>query len=244
VADSIFLLNSYRDSIIDYIIKSPLENEGKYVYSDLGIILLQCIVEKLSGKSIDHFVTDHFYKPLGLWKTGYNPMEFENRAKIVPTENDTLFRKQLIHGFVHDPAAAMMNGVGGHAGVFSNARSLAVIMQMLLNKGEYGGKRYIKPATVDLFTSQAYIGSENRRGLIFDRPDPSKGVSGPTAMDASLRSFGHAGFTGTYAWADPDNQMVFIFLSNRVFPDSSNRKLASSNLRTQLMQLVYDAIKQ
>jgi beta-N-acetylhexosaminidase len=145
---------------------------------------------------------------------------------------------------VHDPAAAMMNGVGGHAGVFSNARSLAVIMQMLLNKGEYGGKRYIKPATVDLFTSQAYIGSENRRGLIFDRPDPSKGVSGPTAMDASLRSFGHAGFTGTYAWADPDNQMVFIFLSNRVFPDSSNRKLASSNLRTQLMQLVYDAIKQ
>lgn len=244
VADSLYVLDSFRDTILDRIVKSPLEKPGKYVYSDLGIILLQCIVEKLSGKTLDHFVTDHFYKPLGLWKTGYNPLDFESKSRIVPTEYDTAFREQLVHGFVHDPAAAMMNGVGGHAGVFSNARSLAVIMQMLLNKGEYTGKRYLKPGTIDLFTKQAYEDSDNRRALIFDRPDPSKGESGPAALGASLRSYGHSGFTGTYAWVDPEHDLIFIFLSNRVFPDASNKKLSASNLRTLLMQVAYDAMKQ
>lgn len=244
VADSLYVLDSFRDTILDRIVKSPLEKPGKYVYSDLGIILLQCIVEKLSGKTLDHFVTDNFYKPLGLWKTGYNPLDFESKSRIAPTEYDTAFREQLVHGFVHDPTAAMMNGVGGHAGVFSNARSLAVIMQMLLNKGEYAGKRYLKPETIDLFTKQAYEDSDNRRALIFDRPDPSKGESGPAALGASLRSYGHSGFTGTYAWVDPEHDLIFVFLSNRVFPDASNKKLSASNLRTHLMQVAYDAMKQ
>ena len=134
--------------------------------------------------------------------------------------------------------------MGGHAGVFSNAQSLAVIMQMLLNKGSYAGKQYLKPATVELFTSKAYPESNNRRGLVFDKPDLSKGVEGPSAMSASLASFGHSGFTGTYVWADPSNNLVYIFLSNRVYPDAHNNKLAKSNLRTRIQQIAYESMKQ
>ena len=175
---------------------------------------------------------------------GYHPTEWTSLSNIVPTEIDTSFRHQLVHGFVHDPAAAMMGGTAGHAGVFSNARSLAVIMQMLLNKGEYGGRRYIQPSTVDLFTTQAFPGSVNRRALLFDKPDTTKGLNGPSAPASSSQAFGHSGFTGTYAWADPQHQLVFIFLSNRVYPSAANNKLAHSNLRTLLMQKVYEAIKQ
>lgn len=244
VADSLFLLNAFRDTLQHRIAHTPLETPGRYVYSDLGIILLQWIVEKVTGKDLDHYVTDQFYTPLGLWKTGYNPLLFEDRKNIVPTEIDSVFRKQLIQGYVHDPTAAMLHGVGGHAGVFSSARSLAVLMQLLLNKGEYAGRRYIKPSTVNLFTAQAYPSTPNRRGLLFDRPDPAKGQAGPTALSASLKAFGHAGFTGTYAWADPEHELSFIFLSNRVYPVAGNNKLAAQNLRSRLMQLVYDAIQQ
>lgn len=244
VADKLYLKDSYKEQLLDEIAKSSLEKQGQFVYSDLGIILLQQVIEKVSGKSIDQLVTDVFYKPLGLWQMGYHPLAWKDAEKIVPTEIDTAFRKQLIKGDVHDPAAAMMGGVGGHAGVFSNAQSLAVIMQMLLNKGSYAGKQYLKPATVDLFTSKAYPESANRRGLVFDKPDLSKGVEGPSAMAASLSSFGHSGFTGTYAWADPANNLVYIFLSNRVYPDAHNNKLAKSNLRTRIQQIAYESMKQ
>ncbi len=244
VAEKLYLKDSYKEQLLDEVAKSPLEKQGQFVYSDLGIILLQQVIEKVSGKSIDHLVTDVFYKPLGLWQMGYHPLTWKNADKIVPTEIDTAFRKQLIKGYVHDPAAAMMGGVGGHAGVFSNAHSLAVIMQMLLNKGSYAGKQYLKPATVELFTSKAYPESANRRGLVFDKPDLSKGVEGPSAIAASLASFGHSGFTGTYAWADPSNNLVYIFLSNRVYPDAHNNKLAKSNLRTRIQQIAYESMKQ
>ncbi|MFN8153325.1 MAG: glycoside hydrolase family 3 N-terminal domain-containing protein [Bacteroidia bacterium] len=244
VAEGIYIADDYKDIIKEQILSSPLENPGKYVYSDLGLILLQWVVEKISGKEIDHFVYDNFYKPMGVWKMGYHPTEWTSLSNIVPTEIDTSFRHQLVHGFVHDPAAAMMGGTAGHAGVFSNARSLAVIMQMLLNKGEYGGRRYIQPSTVDLFTTQAFPGSVNRRALLFDKPDTTKGLNGPSAPASSSQAFGHSGFTGTYAWADPQHQLVFIFLSNRVYPSAANNKLAHSNLRTLLMQKVYEAIKQ
>lgn len=135
-----------------------------------------------------------------------------------------------------------MNGVGGHAGIFSSAQSLAVIMQLLLNNGEYGGKRYIKKETVRKFTSKAFPESANRRGLVFDKPDVTLGENGPTAIASSSFTFGHAGFTGTCAWADPQNGLVYIFLSNRVHPSASNNKLAKSNLRTAIMQVVYDAL--
>lgn len=244
VADQLYLKDTYKEELLEEIVKSPLEKQGQYVYSDLGIILLQQVIEKVSGKSLDHLVTDVFYKPLGLWQTGYLPLSWKDAEKIVPTESDTAFRKQLIRGYVHDPAAAMMGGVGGHAGVFSNAQSLAVIMQMLLNKGSYAGRQYLKPSTVEMFTSKAFPETGNRRGLVFDKPDLSKGEEGPSAMAASPASFGHSGFTGTYAWADPANNLVYVFLSNRVYPDALNNKLAKSNLRTRIQQIAYESMKQ
>lgn len=244
VADSLFITDDYRLEIRKQIMNEMVDPPGKYVYSDLGVILLQWIVEKVAGKELDHYVYDNFYKPMGLWRMGYHPKDWIEDKKIVPTERDTAFRHQLIKGYVHDPAAAMMGGTGGHAGVFANARSLAVIMEMLLNGGAYGGRQYIKPGTVELFTRQAFPGTLNRRALIFDKPDVSKGINGPSAPESSPMAFGHSGFTGTYAWADPKEELVFIFLSNRVYPDAGNNKLAQSNLRSRLMQIVYKAIKQ
>lgn len=243
VADSLFISDDYEEVMWNKIIERPLENPGKYVYSDLGIIVLQKVIEKISGKELDELVNDVFYKPLGLWKMGYHPLDWIDKAQIVPTEMDTVFRRQLIQGYVHDPAAAMMGGVAGHAGVFANAESLAVLMQMLLNGGQYGGKRYLKSETITLFTSAAYADGHNRRGLFFDRPDIAAGENGPSAIGVSMNSFGHSGFTGTYTWADPQTGLQYIFLSNRVYPSASNTKLAKSNLRTHIMQLAIEAIE-
>jgi beta-N-acetylhexosaminidase len=243
VADSIYLLNSYPDSIWNVIVESPLEKRGSYVYSDLGLIILQRIVEKITGESVEEYVADTFYKPMGIWQCVFNPLIKFDRSVIVPTENDTAFRHQLIHGYVHDPAAAMLGGVSGNAGLFSNSHSLATIMQMLLNGGTYGGKRFLKPETIDLFTRQAFPGTANRRGLIFDRPDALAGANGPTAQSASPLTFGHTGFTGTCAWADPESGLVYIFLSNRVNPDAGNNKLAKTNVRTNIMQVIYDSME-
>lgn len=244
VADSLFIRTDYQDTLWDIILNTPLENSGDYVYSDLGMFVIQRVVEKLTGKTLGQYVHDNFYKPLGLWNMGYHPLEWSKSSAIVPTEMDTAFRRMLIRGFVHDPAAAMMGGEAGNAGVFANARSLAVIMQMLLNKGTYAGRRYLKYGTVEKFTSQAFAGSLNRRGLFFDRPDVNLGKEGPTANSASLQAFGHSGFTGTCAWADPAEGLVYIFLSNRVYPSAGNNKLARQNIRTRIMQVAYDAFRQ
>lgn len=243
VADSVYLLDSYRDSIWETIIESPLEKRGTYVYSDLGLIILQRVVEKITGESVEKYVTDTFYKPMGVWQCVFNPLDKNfKRSSIIPTENDSAFRKQLIQGFVHDPAAAMLGGVSGNAGLFCNAHSLAVIMQMLLSGGEYGGKRFLKQETIDVFTHQAYPATNNRRGLLFDRPDEHAGTNGPTAVSASPLTFGHTGFTGTCAWADPENGLVYIFLSNRVNPSAANNKLAKNNVRTNIMQAIYNSL--
>ncbi len=241
VADSLFMRDDYKDSIWSIILKSEVNPPGKYVYSDLGLLIMQRILEKISGKSLDEYVTDNFYKPLGLWETGFLPKDRLDSSTIVPTELDTVFRHQLLQGHVHDPAAAMLGGVAGNAGVFSNAQSLAILMQMLLNHGEYGGRQFIHKETIDLFTAQAYPGTDNRRGLIFDRQDDEASKNGPTAKSASLASFGHSGFTGTYVWADPKNGLVYVFLSNRVHPSATNNKLSKQNIRTDVMQVVYDA---
>ncbi len=242
VAENLFIAENYADTIWQTIINSPVENIGKYVYSDLGLLIMQRVVEKVSNKSLDDYVNDNFYKPLGIWQTCFNPHDKFDSAVIIPTEIDTLFRKQEVHGFVHDPAAAMLGGVAGNAGVFSNAQSLAVIMQMLLNDGTYGGKRFLKKETVEAFTRQAYPASANRRGMVFDKPE-EPGKSSPAAKDASSLAFGHTGFTGTCAWADPTNGLIYVFLSNRVYPDAANNKLAKLNIRTDIMQVVYDALK-
>ena len=242
VADSLWLRCDYADSIWQTIIDSPLETPGKYVYSDLGMIILQHIIEKLTGKKLNEYVEENFYKPLGLTHTLYHPLDCFKTSQLIPTENDTVFRHRVVQGYVHDPAAAMLGGVAGNAGVFSNAQGLAVIMQMLLSGGEYGGKRFIKKETVDQFTTTAFPTTENRRGIIFDKPEPDSNKNGPTAKDASPFTFGHTGFTGTCAWADPKNGLVYIFLSNRVYPSAENNKLAKANTRTAIMQVLYDAV--
>ena len=182
-----------------------------------------------------------FYHPLGLHNSGFKPRDRFDLRRIIPTENDTAFRRQLVHGDVHDPAAAMLGGVSGNAGLFSNANDLAVIMQLYLNKGIYGGRQYFKQATVNLFTKQQYPG--NRRGLLFDKPEPDSTKAGPTCPGASLKTFGHQGFTGTCAWADPQYNLIYIFLSNRVNPDASNEKFVKMNVRTDIQQVIYDAIE-
>jgi beta-glucosidase-like glycosyl hydrolase/CubicO group peptidase (beta-lactamase class C family) len=238
VADSLWMDYRYADRIWKEIFNSPLVMPGQYLYSDLGLMLLQRVVERITGQRLDDYVRMHFYKPLGLSRLLYQPKKQYPVAEIVPTEIDGEFRNQLVHGYVHDPAAAMMGGIAGHAGLFANARSVAVIMQMLLNKGTYGGKRFLKASTVEKFTSRQ--SASHRRALIFDRPDeqPEKN---PVAPSASAFTFGHQGFTGTSAWADPVNNLLFVFLSNRVHPSASNDRITRKNLRPQLMQLIYES---
>jgi len=162
---------------------------------------------------------------------------------IAPTENDKEFRRCVVRGTVHDPAAAMMGGVAGHAGLFSNAESLAIIFKMFLNGGIYDGKRYLRKETIQRFTSQAAPNTSNRRGLIFDKPEMNKEKSSPAAHSASELTFGHTGFTGTCVWADPKNDFLFVFLSNRVYPDAENNLLAKKNVRTDIMEIFYNGFK-
>lgn len=241
VADSLFLNEYYIPKVWRHVMNSPLQNRGTYVYSDIGMLIMQRIVESISGKKIEEYVTENFYNPLGLHRLTFFPIKKFDAAEIIPTENDTAFRKQLIHGYVHDPAAALLGGVAGNAGLFSDANSLCVIMQMLLNGGEYDGKRYLQKETVDLFT-QKYL-PENRRGLIFDKPILDNPASSPAGKSASAKTFGHTGFTGTCAWADPENKLIFIFLSNRVHPSAAENKLAKMNVRTNVQEIFYEALK-
>jgi len=243
VSDSLYMLNSYPEKVWEEIEASPLGEKGKYEYSDLGMLIMQKLVEEVTGQPLDQYLERQFYEPLGLHRLLFNPANKIPLTEIVPTEIDTAFRQTLVHGYVHDPAAAMLGGVAGNAGLFSDAGSLAVIMQMLMNQGEYGGRRYFKPETIQQFTSRFQKQGNNRRGLVFDKPEPDKTKNGPTAQSASPATFGHTGFTGTAAWADPTNDLVYIFLSNRVYPTSANNKLAQGNYRTDIMQAVYDVIR-
>lgn len=237
IADNLYMRQDYRDSIWKTIVESDLDKPGKYVYSDLGFFILQKIVENVSGETLDEYTEKNFYKPLGLSAMTYRPLEKVKRAMIVPTEDDKEFRKQLIWGYVHDPAAAMMGGVAGNAGLFSNSHDMAVILQMLLNNGEYAGKRYFKKETVELFTGKAL--DDCRRGLGFDKPEPDKSKGNPTTDVVPCSAFGHSGFTGTICWADPENGIIYIFLSNRVYPTAENNLITKSNLRSNLHEMIY-----
>ncbi|HRH66526.1 MAG TPA: glycoside hydrolase family 3 N-terminal domain-containing protein [Bacteroidia bacterium] len=241
VADSLYMNKSYTDSLMTWIYKSPLGEKGKYVYSDLGPILLRNLIERISKDSMPVYLEKNFYKPLQLSNSGFLPKDRFSLDRIVPTENDKEFRQQLIQGYVHDPAAAMLGGISGNAGLFSNANDLAVILQMLLNKGSYGGKQLLKPNTVTLFTKQQFVQNKNRRGLLFDKPDPDPTKSSPCSPSASLETFGHQGFTGTCVWVDPKYNLIYIFLSNRIHPDATNDKLVKMNLRTDIQQAIYDS---
>ena len=240
VADEVFLRYDYPDTIQKIIKDSDLLSTLRYRYSDFPYYILKKYIEGYYDKTLDELVQDHFYQSLGANYTTYNPSSKFSDENIVPTEIDDYFRYQKIQGYVHDMGAAMQNGVGGHAGVFSNANDVAKIMQMYLQKGYYGGQRYFKPETIDKFNTCYFCTKNNRRGIGFDKPQ--LGDDGPTCGCVSMTSFGHSGFTGTYAWADPDEDIVYIFLSNRTYPNANNNVLLKEGIRTEIQRLIYEAI--
>jgi len=242
VAKNLYINKAYKDTIYKQIIISALKEPGKYLYSDLGYYFIKELIEKQTKNSLNIYAKNTFYAPLGLTTMGYKPIASYDLKRIVPTENDKKFRKQLIHGDVHDPGAAMMGGVGGHAGLFSNANDLAILMQMLLNNGEYAGVRYIDSATVAQFTKCQFC-ETNRRALGFDKPEINKDKASPVCDCVSYLSFGHSGFTGTLVWADPDQDIIYVFLSNRVYPNADDNKLAKSGIRSKVHEVIYDAVK-
>jgi CubicO group peptidase (beta-lactamase class C family) len=237
VAKGMFMRKNYKDSMYAQIMRSEL-GPKKYVYSDLCYYFTQPILERLIGESQASYLRRNVYLPLGLNRMLYQPLKNFADAQVVPTEDDQAFRKQLLRGYVHDPGAAMLGGIAGHAGIFSNAWSLAHIMQLFLNKGQMAGMNFFSEATYTEFTKQQYPG--NRRAAGFDRPTASGG--GTCDVLASQQSFGHSGFTGTLAWADPKNKVIFIFLSNRVHPSQDNWKLRDLNIRTDMQHVVYEAL--
>ena len=243
VAEKVYIRKGYDRVIMDSIIHSALLKTSEYKYSDLGYYFLKEIIENAVNRDLDDFVRDAFYEPLGLSTAGYLPRKRFPPERIVPTEYDRVFRKQLLQGDVHDQGAAMLGGVAGHAGLFSNANDLGIFMQMLLNKGSYGGKKYFEPGTVDAYTQLQNPLNENRRGIGFDKPLIEYEKGGPTCKSASRYSFGHSGFTGTYVWADPANGLIYVFLSNRIHPDAGNNKISKQNIRTRIHQYFYDAIE-
>ncbi len=240
VAEEIYLQKDYPDTIQKLIRDSDLLPSQKYKYSDLGYYILKKYIEKHYDKPMDELVQDHFYESLGANFTTYNPANIFSDSEIVPTEEDDYFRHERIQGYVHDMGAAMQGGVGGHAGIFSNANDVAKIMQMYLQKGFYGGKRYFKTETLDKFNTCYYCSRGNRRGLGFDKPQLSG--EGSTCGCVSMQSFGHTGFTGTMAWADPDKEIVYVFLSNRTYPNANNNLLLKEGIRTEIQRLIYEAI--
>ena len=242
VAHDLYLVSGYEHRIFDTIMNSELKNK-KYAYSDLGFYFIPKIVELLTNKSFTQYLYDNFYHPMHLESTCFTPLNSIKKSRIAPTENDTIFRKQLLCGDVHDQAAALFGGISGHAGLFSNAQEVAVIMQMLLDKGCYQGQQLINAKTIEYFTSSPFTSNDNRRGIGFDKVPPDRKGSFTPTKKASLKSFGHTGFTGTFAWADPENELVVVFISNRVYPDATNNKLSKFNIRTLIHEAFYDAIK-
>lgn len=240
ISDNTYLRKDFTDTIQQNILKSDLLQEKEYRYSDLPYYFLKQIIENHYGITLDKLIQQQFYNPMGVNIATYNPLDIFEKSQIPPTEEDDYFRFQKIHGHVHDMGAAMQNGVGGHAGLFSNANDVAKIMQMYLQKGSYGGETYLKSNTIDIFNTCHYCDQENRRGVGFDKPQLKD--DGPTCGCLSMNSFGHSGFTGTYAWADPDEEIIYVFLSNRTYPESKNNRLLKYNIRTEIQRLIYEAI--
>lgn len=236
VADSVYLRADYPDTVL-YKIAHLTLGPKKYVYSDLGFILMKEIVEKIVGEPMDEFLDSNFYRPMNLMRTGFNPKEWTSVENIAPTENDTYFRKQQLRGYVHDQSAAVFGGVCGNAGLFSTAHEVAVILQMLMNGGEWEGRTYLSEKTVLQFVSTCPMHGCNRRGLGFDTPKFT-GETGLLPMEAGNKTYGHQGFTGTVFWCDPQDEFIYIFLSNRVYPSAEENLLSKSKLRL----LVHEAI--
>ena len=244
LGEGLYLHRKYPDKMVKGIRKSPLRAEKKYVYSDFFFMLAPRVVESMIDKPFAEYLNEHFYEPLGATTVTFNPLKEYPANRIVPTENDYIFRHTTVHGTVHDENAAMMQGVSGHAGLFGNANDLAKLMQMYLDMGAYGGDRYIKEETLREFSRTQFPENDNRRALGFDKPNLEyQGVNNNTAKGAGPNSFGHTGFTGTFTWMDPDTGLLYIFLSNRVNPTRANSRLYRLNTRTQIQQVMYDALE-
>lgn len=242
VAENLYRRDDWSDTLMKRIIQSPVGARDKYVYSDNDFILLGKIVEQLSGMTLEEYTSRNFYQPMGLASMGFTPRKRTKTDFIVPTEEEKHFRQQLIRGDVHDEGASLFGGVAGHAGLFSNAYDLVTLYQMLLNGGEINGERYFRPETIELFTS--YQSNISRRGLGFDKPEKDNTTRKDPypALKVSPKTFGHTGFTGTCVWADPDSKLVYVFLSNRVYPTRNNPKLSQMNIRTNIQDIIYTAI--
>jgi beta-N-acetylhexosaminidase len=245
VTHNLFAAQAMKDSLWQWIIKSkvrekPARTPYDYRYSDMGFYMLQRLAERILNQPMEDFLHQNLYEPLGAASLGYLPRLHFDPTRIAPTEKDKLFRKALLLGYVHDQGAAMHGGVAGHAGLFGTAMDLAKLGQLWLNKGTYAGLDYFKPETVSLFTKKQYANS--RRGLGWDKRDFVNEAISPTSKYASANTFGHTGFTGTCIWLDPDYDLIFIFLSNRVHPDMTNNKLLNMNIRTRMHDVVYESI--
>ena len=240
VNDKYFLRKDYFKEVMwPQMLNSPLKTKGQYVYSDLSMCLMQQIIETISATPENNYVQQQIYNPLGLQTAGFLPLWRFTTKEIVPTEDEQVYRHALLNGYVHDPTAALMGGVAGHAGLFANANDIAILYQMMINRGTYGGSNYIKPETVDLFTSKQ--SSISRRGLGFDRWDPDTAKHYPSKLASSF-TYGHTGFTGTCVWVDPKYNLIYIFLSNRVNPFIST-KLLNLSIRPRIQDVIYDAIQ-
>jgi beta-glucosidase-like glycosyl hydrolase/CubicO group peptidase (beta-lactamase class C family) len=240
VANNIFLRNDYRDTIYQTIYDSELRDNTNYRYSDLGLYILAKVVERVSGQRIDKYMDENFYVPLRLRYMGYNPINRISLDNIAPTEIDNYWRKQEVHGMVHDMGAAMLGGVAGHAGLFSNSRDIAVLMQMLLNGGTYGKRRYLKAETIKTFTTRHLKSA--RRGIGFDMKELNPARKLNMSELAPESTFGHTGFTGTAVYADPQNNIIYVFLSNRTYPSMNNNRLNAKDYRTKIQDYIYQAL--
>ena len=222
------------------IANSDLLPKKEYKYSDFSFILMKEYLERITSKKLDVLAEENYYSFLGANTMTYNPLRKFDMRYIAPTEIDNYYRYTTIQGYVHDMGAAMQGGVSGHAGLFSNALDVAKMMQMYLQKGSYGGHQFFSEETLNTFNKCYFCKEGNRRGLGFDKPQ--LGESGPTCGCVSLTSFGHTGFTGTIAWADPEKEIVYIFLSNRTYPEAKTNRLSRNNIREKIQEVIYEAI--
>jgi beta-glucosidase-like glycosyl hydrolase/CubicO group peptidase (beta-lactamase class C family) len=235
-----FVDKTFKDTIMTVIKESRTGAKGKYLYSCINFVMLQKMVENQTKQPLNRFLRSSFYDRLGATKLTYNPLKTFDTLQVVPTENDMSIRRQLLRGYVHDEVAAFQGGVSGNAGLFSNANDLAKLLQLYLNQGEYGGERLLSAETMRLFTQSK--SPVSRRGLGFDKPDTGNPRLSPCGALAPASVYGHTGYTGTCFWIDPDNQLLYIFLSNRVNPTRENSKLSTLNIRTRIQDAIYRAI--
>ena len=246
VSKDLYILNSFRDSVYEYIKKSALLKQKRFVYSDIGFIIFPRIIESLSQKDYESYLKDNFYRPLGAYSLTYRPYLYQPIERMDPTEFDEIFRKEQLQGFVHDEAAAVMGGISGNAGLFGTINDAAKLMQMYLNYGYYGGDRYLTEATMKEWTRRHFEKLNNRRGYGFDKPYPQNnlrkiGNAYPAPMSSDA-SFGHSGYTVTFAWADPKTGILFLFFSNRVFPTRANNMINHLKIRESIQQTAYEIL--